>query len=307
MTSRLLDQLKKGELPHAVLVAGPAGSGRALLARRAAALYCLGSDDVTRLASCPNYRELAGDAVKIADVRALMATAAVKSFNELHRAFVITDAHLLDTRTQNALLKVLEEPPADTMLFLTGNEAGLLPTIRSRCIVERLGALPLDEVTRALVAEGVDASSARICTAASDGVIGLARYYASDVGRVFRAEAIRLLDAALFSLSPFADVAALLLEDAAKDGKKKKGDPAKARMLFTIWEGVLRDALSARYGGKLLNADAEGVSKRIAQRFTDARIEGMIERIAIARRRLSVRASVALTVDTLLAQMSLKE
>lgn len=308
MEARLLNKIEQGALPHAVLITGPAGSGRAELARRAAAMYCFGPDGgVEKLAAFPGYMEMAGEAVKIKDVRALMAAAAVKSFNDARRAFVLTDAHLLDLRTQNALLKVLEEPPADTMLFLTGNETGLLPTIRSRCMTERLGALPTSEVERTLVGEGTEATRAHICAAASDGVVGLARYYASDAGWAFRAEAIRLLGDALFAISPFAQAAALLLDDSASDGKRKKADAEKARMLFTVWEGLLRDALSVHYGGELLHIDALNTSKRIAQCFTDGQIEGIIGLLATARRRLSVRASVTLTVDTLLAQMCLKE
>ena len=307
MKTRLLIRIQAGELPHALLITGPDGSGKADFARRAASLYCLGTDDPSKLTSYPGYLELAGGAVTIDDVRALMAAAAVKPFNDTRRAFLLTDAHRLDMRTQNALLKVLEEPPADTMLFLTGVESGFLPTIRSRCMIERFGAEPVDAVANALHAEVTEPTRANVCAAAADGVIGLARYYASESGWAFRTAAVTLLTDALFAEAPFAAAAELLQEDVAKDGKRKRTDPEKLRRLLSVWEGLLRDALSTRYGGRILNIDAAGLTQRIAQRFTDGEIRGIIEKLGIARQRLGVRANASLTVDTLLAQMCLKE
>lgn len=60
MEERLLNRIAEGAAPHALLIAGPAGSGKRDLARRAAALYCFGSADTSRLAECPNYDELVG-------------------------------------------------------------------------------------------------------------------------------------------------------------------------------------------------------------------------------------------------------
>lgn len=58
--------------------------------------------------------------------------------------FVLDEAELLNAEGQNALLKTLEEPPAETVIVLvTSSEDLLLPTIRSRC--QRIGFAPLDE------------------------------------------------------------------------------------------------------------------------------------------------------------------
>ena len=75
----------------------------------------------------------------------------MQGFNGGKRAFVFLNAQNMSTQIQNTLLKTLEEPHSDTMLILTGNEFGLLPTIRSRCVIERLGASSLEETTQALM------------------------------------------------------------------------------------------------------------------------------------------------------------
>ena len=58
----------------------------------------------------------------------------LKPIKSAHKLVIIEDAHLLTPEAQNALLKVLEEPPANTLIFLgTETKEALLPTILSRC------------------------------------------------------------------------------------------------------------------------------------------------------------------------------
>ena len=307
MEERLFTRIRQGETPHALLIAGPSGSGKADLARRAAALYCLGVADASRLAGCPNYVEMDGASTNIERVRALMSAVAMKAFNDARRAFVIVDAHRMDARTQNALLKALEEPPAETMLILTGAEMGLLPTIRSRCMIRRIGASPVSEVTETLVREGVPPQRAEESARAADGVTGLAREYASEAGAAFRAEAIRIFMQTLFETAPFAAAAELVTEDVPKEGRKKRPDADKLMRMLVIWEDVLRDALLAPYGMEPRNPDAEKCVRRIAASFTEIEMQGIIETVTIAQQRLHYRASPALTLDAALAKISLKE
>lgn len=65
------------------------------------------------------------------------------------KVFVIDEAELIDPRGQNILLKTLEEPPADTFIFLiTSAEDRLLPTIRSRCQRIAFAPLPGEAIAR---------------------------------------------------------------------------------------------------------------------------------------------------------------
>jgi len=315
---RFLNCICEGEAPHAILIAGLPGSGRAALARRAAAVYCAGIDDPALLTNSPHYRELSGEAVGVEAVRELMKDAAMQGFNAQRRAFVLLNAHRMSQQAQNALLKIFEEPPADTLLLLSGNEEGLLPTVRSRCMILRLGARPVAAVEAALSAAGATADTARLAAALSDGVIGLAENFAGEDYLRFRQEALSLLEAALFDPSPFAEAAALITtmggedEGAGSAEPKKRGkrpDTGLARTLLEIWQSLARDALLTKLGAaeEIKNIDATTLIGRMAARFTSAQIQGIIEMLGMALKRLYAKANPRMTLDLVLARLHMKE
>ena len=323
LQERLLDSIRNDRIPHAILISGPEGSGRRELARRAAALYCLGEDMPQRLLNHPNYLEIGENTVKVDDIRTLLASAAMQGFNGGRRAFVFLNAQNMSVQIQNTLLKTLEEPHEDTLLILTGNEFGLLPTIRSRCMIERLGAGSIEETTRSLTREGMEEQEARFYAALADGIPARAREYATPEARAFRAGAIALLERAMFVASPFADAADFITvssaeietepetddEPKAKGTKKRKrGDISLAVSLLTIWQSLFGDALAIQLNaGETKNIDQTALVNRIASRFTTARIQGIIEMIAKAQQNLAGGASVYLTLDGVLARLFIKE
>ncbi len=75
-----------------------------------------------------------GHSIKIAQIRALCHTLAMKPYEAGMRVVIISDAHAMNPEAGNALLKVLEEPPDRTILILTAAQTSdLLPTVVSRC------------------------------------------------------------------------------------------------------------------------------------------------------------------------------
>jgi len=72
--------------------------------------------------------------IRVARARAVIRRASSKPFGSPYNVFIIVDAHAMREEAQNALLKLVEEPPAHCVLILiTPNPDTLLNTIRSRC------------------------------------------------------------------------------------------------------------------------------------------------------------------------------
>lgn len=105
----------------------------------------------------------AGSYIKIDQIRSLIDTLSLKPYEALCRVVLITQAHAMNPESSNALLKVLEEPPSQTVLILTARQSSdLLPTVVSRCQQIRFNPLPLEDLIGLLVKnDGVDRETAR--------------------------------------------------------------------------------------------------------------------------------------------------
>ena len=299
-----LSCLKAGNTPHAVFLVGPAGSGKKEYARQAASLYLLGREDAEKLRECPFFQELPDYAIKT--VRACCEELNRQVFARGRRCLLIPDAHLLTPQTQNALLKTLEEPPEGALLILTGNEQAVLPTIRSRCMVVRVGSEDREKIVARLAERGVAPDRARLAAALADGVPSLAERYAGEAYMAFRAQALPVLEEALFGVTPFSQAAALL--ERREDGKKKVGKDALCDFMDMLLS-LLRDGLLLRLGGgECRNLDAPALQNRVARHFTTAEIQCMIAETLQKRRRLTeFGGAPSLVLDALLVSLRKRE
>jgi len=160
--------------PHAVALTGSAGMGKKTVARWLAEQLTQAS-----LANYPYATELSpidGKALSIDQIRELEHLMALTLPTGQMRIVLILDAHTMTGEAANALLKTLEEPPANTVLILTAtDEAALLPTIRSRLQIVTLVAPSSDELRARLPAPIADT-----VMAISGGLPGLAFALAAD-------------------------------------------------------------------------------------------------------------------------------
>lgn len=116
-------------------------------------------------------------AIRVDEIRKLSEFIHMSAVDGGRRVVIVDAADELNTAAANALLKMLEEPPARTTLLLISHQpSGLLPTIRSRCRELRLSPLPPEDLSAALQRAGVtmDAKDAAALAVLSGGSVGAA-------------------------------------------------------------------------------------------------------------------------------------
>ncbi len=113
--------------------------------------------------------------IRVAEVRRMREFFALSSADGGRRVVIVDAADELNVQAANALLKMLEEPPANTtMLLIAHQPARLLPTIRSRCRELRLSPLGPEDMSRALAQAGAEVKpeTASALTELSGGSVG---------------------------------------------------------------------------------------------------------------------------------------
>lgn len=312
--------LRRGVVPHALLFSGIEGVGKAQAAwLLAMALNCdapassaAGEPPCGACRACrrlqagqhPDLLTIApeGPLIRVAQVRQLCATLAMKPYEARTRVVVITDARAMNPEAANALLKVLEEPPDRTLLILLATQtAELLPTIVSRCQQLRFGPISRRRL-QALLTErhGIAPDAAEVAAAMSGGSLTRALRFSQTDWRARRnwlIAAIGLDRPETLSSRPLN----VLLAVAEKLAGHKAWVP-EALDLIVAW---LRDLLIFRHApGRLINQDQAALVGRASGRMTDEALLRRIQAVGSARRHLEANLNPRLVLERLMLQLA---
>jgi DNA polymerase-3 subunit delta' len=322
--------LRGGVVHHAYLFAGPEGVGKELAAvGLAQALTCPEQPDVGcgTCASCARVgkglhpdvtwlmpdeervsRGLAGRSdftgtpsrdIRVEQIRQLQERLSLRGLESRRKVAIITSAHRMNDQAQNAFLKTLEEPPADTTLILVANSMDrLLPTIRSRCSKVPFGPLPVDLVAQRVQQERkLDPQTAALAAVMSGGSLG--RALRLDVeGLARRKEILTRFEA----LRP--DDILPVLRFAEEYGGARE-DAEQALALLTLWT---RDVALVKAGAEgLANMDMKELAREAAARTRESELHRrnfLIERTQAAIQR---NGSPRLQLERFLLELLMRE
>jgi DNA polymerase-3 subunit delta' len=225
----LLGAYRGGRIPHAWLIGGEAGIGKATLAYRmakfvlaypdpaapavqkAASLAVPADRPVARRVASQSHSDLLTlervfnektdklfTTIRVDDVRRTVSFFGSTAGEGGWRIAIVDTVEELERSGENALLKVLEEPPPRSLLLLVSNAPGrVIPTIRSRCRLLMLRSPSIDEVARATAAVlNRDANDPELLAAskAADGSVARALMFLEGPALELRRRIVGLLD-----------------------------------------------------------------------------------------------------------------
>lgn len=289
----LRKNIEGGKIPHALLLTGPKGVGKRLVALEfARALLC---EAPVRGAACEKCSHCAKTArgthpdfavtepndksnIVIGDIRQILAKISLRPFEARCQVLVIDDADGMNEESQNALLKSLEEPPDNVYFILVSSDLSrLLATVVSRCQRIAFDFLSESDLEKAVAAQpGVEGPRVR--------------------------ELARLLRGSLERLPVLLDLDTREAEDrifgSIRSAKSRsvaampdRAKTAKAESLFEIdtLADVFRDLLVLKVTGetgRLFYQDRLADLQAAAAKFSQEEIEDILDAAGEAREKI---------------------
>lgn len=293
----LVEQHAQGRLPHALLLSGPAGVGKAAFAEALAhLLLCHAPREGKPCGRCRSCElissghhpdrlflapEEAGKAIRVDQVRDLTTILHSTAQQGGYRIMILNPAEAMNLSAANALLKTLEEPGQDTLMILVCHQLGqLMPTILSRC--QRIDfRMPPTEAGRDWLARQLELEPA-----AAEKLLAIAQ------GAPLTARALhesQLLELRRTFLTGLADLLRDRTDALSLAQKLYKEEPGP---LLEWWLSLLADLVRLQAGGEgvtLSNQDMTKMLTAVAKRADGVRIFSLLDRVQEERKSLMLR------------------
>ncbi len=296
------EYIRQPSVSRGYLFSGPDGIGKRLSAKTLAKALNCQAEALEPCDRCPSCLKIEqnqhpdvhliddsdSNSIKIEDIRTLQKNINLRPYEGRKKVFIIDNAHNLTPEAANALLKILEEPPKDSLLILVSSKVALLfKTIISRCQI--LKFYPLERIAlEALLKNdyGLDDNLAHFLSFFSEGRLGFAlRLKDTDIF----GEKNRIIDEFCFNnKSNFNNFAGL--------------DKQEFRDTLNILAAWFRDVYLLKSGlphGQLINLDRKQDLARAAQLYSFFRLEEALNCLSDSLLRLKQNINLKLLISNL--------
>lgn len=315
-------------LSHAYIIEGPHGSGKTMLAHRIAAaltcenkksqdgpLPCMRCDSCKKILSnnSPDVyileRENGKATIGVDLVREMRSDMFLSANESEYKVYIIEEAHLMNDAAQNALLKVLEEPPQNVItLLLCETTDNILPTVKSRAQIIRASLFDVNSMSEFLLNNNNTALSFYnqskenflIALEASGGSIGRALELMSQKEFSDISKKRQIIDGIISAFSEKADFVSL--HNSFSPLSKKRNELIdELSLLFTAIRDLIllkrsRDVSLAYYYDRDTATD-------ISEKLGIGKLYAISDAIFSALCDLNQNANVGLTINALLSEV----
>lgn len=303
--------IKRDRLSHAYIICSEKGVGKKTLARYMASQILCESGNGEPCGSCKSCRMLLNDAhpdfitvepsgksgnYRADDLRAIISDANVSPNEGDKKIYFLPRIDKALPAAQNALLKIVEEPPAHVLFIMTAESREMiLPTILSRTISLNISEASEEECLEALDNAGIPKKDAEEAAGLFGGNIGKCLEYVNDEEAKRLPEAVKEVTSALIKGDEYAVLKTL---------NSLEKEKALCLDVLSELKNVLRDALSQKFGGELSSL-CRGGAKELSKKLRQSSIERMYEDISIAENKINGNASLLLVLSDLCGRLSI--
>jgi DNA polymerase-3 subunit delta' len=242
--------------------------------------------------------------IKLGQIRTMIGRAQYLPTEAPAKVFIITSAAFMK-EAANSLLKLLEEPPNYVHLILLAENLGeLLPTIRSRCAVAHLGALPVEEIVALLAARRpeMNKNERELTARLSEGAAGRAMGFNLAEYTAGRADALVILQTAERSGAGSDHSALFKMTETYRAGAEGQ---VKTTALLRALSSLLEDMLLLQGGAgeRVRNIDKRADLQRMADTFSFEWIEGAVRAMDAVQSGMRRNLLRSLSLDALTVEL----
>ena len=304
------NSIRNDKVASSYILSGEKGCGKKTMASLFAATLLCEKEGVDPCGVCISCRKAFADShpdiiyvthekpdlITVDEIREqVVETVDIRPYEGKYKVYIIDDAQKMNNQAQNALLKVIEEPPEYVVIILLAtNSRMLLATIESRCIVIDIKAVPTDLLKDYLIRYNhLSENEANIIAAYANGNIGKAKR------AVLSEEFMENVKRNLRLLAGFDSMSVAQCVAAALSIAKDKANISGCLDIFTLW---FKDVLTFKATRDVDLLTFRGYFKEISDRankISYEEIDDILKAIAVARTRVDANVNPGTVMELL--------